>query len=201
MDIEALVPASVSHHDCLFLSCLVYSASKLHWSFHTIPHWLNPSSLESVIRQWSRSWVCNRIIHWWYKALELVLAEEDLVWLALLCTTTDLVTVLTQRTHCPLFVTGTRSCKWTGLTVPELPGSRSTVCYFHLRIHSKMLFTVVQLWFVLKEDYNNNNNNNTCFVIGFILVLTLIEVGSRHAKAVLEFEDVFGLRYVLCTVS
>ena len=65
--------------------------------------------------------------------------------------TTDLVTVLTQRTHSPLYVTGTRSCKWTGLTVPELPGSRSTICYFHLRIHSKMLFKVVQLWLYSKK--------------------------------------------------
>ena len=99
-------------------------------------------SLENVIRQWSRSWDCNRIIHFWFKALELVLAEKDLVWLALPCTTTDLATVLTQRTHSPLYVTGTRSCKWTGLIIPELPGSRSAICNFiyvsTARCHSKL---------------------------------------------------------------
>jgi len=42
------------------------------------------------------------------------LAEEDLVWLALPCTTTDLVSVLTQKTHIPTYVTSTRSWKWTG---------------------------------------------------------------------------------------
>jgi len=84
------------------------------------------SWVESVMR----SWDCNWIIHLWYKALELELAEEDLVWLALPCTTTDLVTVLTQRTHSPLYVTGTRSCKWTGLIVLELPGSRWATCNF-----------------------------------------------------------------------
>ena len=68
-----------------------------------------------------------------YRVLGLVLAEEDLVWLMLFCTTTDMVTVLTQRTHNPLYVTGTRSCKWARYIVPELPGSRSVTCNIHLR--------------------------------------------------------------------
>ena len=131
---------------CWFCLILMLSATE---ERNTAWNWLNPSSLESVTRQWSRLWVSKRIDHLWYKALELALAEEDLVWLVLPCTTTDLVSVLTQRTHNPLYVTGTRSWKWTRHIVFELPGSHSVICNSHLRRHfvgQHVVLCVVKWW-------------------------------------------------------
>jgi len=123
-------PLTLMQNHFWFCLILMLSATE---ERNTSWNWLNPSSLESVTRQWSRSWVRNWINHLWYKALELALAEEDLVWLVLPCTATDLVSVLTQRTHNPLYVTGTRSWKWTGHIVFQLPGSCSLICNSHLR--------------------------------------------------------------------
>jgi len=70
------------------------------------------------------------------------LAEEDLVWLVLPCTTTNSVSVLTQMTYNPLYITGTRSYKWTRHIVPELPGSRSVVCNIHRRFTERCYSTL-----------------------------------------------------------
>ena len=112
--------------------------------------------MESVTLQWSRSWVCNRTNHLWYKALELGLTEEDLVWLALPCTTTHLVSVLTQRIHNPLYVTGTKSCKWTGHSTWITNITLSNLQYSST-FTEKCYSTLFRALIVLKEDNNNKN--------------------------------------------